>query len=92
VPRWDVHFDMRVDNSSVELRTLVANINAISKLTRDIPLPPAVDRRLNALNIHRAVRGTTGIEGAQLTTEEVQEILARPDEAVLPDSREREEQ
>ena len=91
MPRWNVHFNMRIDNSSVELRTLVANINAISILTRDIPLPPSVESRLNALNIHRAVRGTTGIEGAQLTTDEVRQILERPGDSILPANREREE-
>ncbi|MCH8909939.1 MAG: Fic family protein [Chloroflexi bacterium] len=91
MPRWNVHFDMRVDNSSVELRTLVANIHAVSRLTGDIPLPPAVERQLNALNIHRAVRGTTGIEGARLTTDEIQQILERPTDPVLPAGREREE-
>ena len=91
MPGWNVHFDMRVDNSSVELRTLVANNNAISILTRDIPLPPAVESQLNALNIHRAVRGTTGIEGALLTTDEVRKILEHPSESVLPKNREREE-
>lgn len=91
MPRWNVHFNMRVDNTSVELRTLVANINAISILTRDIPLPPFVESQLNALNIHRAVRGTTGIEGALLTTDEVRQILERPNESVLPANREREE-
>lgn len=91
MPKWNVHFEMRLDNSSVELRTLVANINAISELTRDIPLPPAVERQLNALNIHRAVRGTTGIEGANLTTDEIELILDSPDKQVLPEGREREE-
>ena len=41
----------------------------------------------------RAVRGTTGIEGADLTEEEVGRILEEPhDKPVLPESRAREEQ
>jgi Fic family protein len=40
----------------------------------------------------RAVRGTTGIEGAAASTEEVQKIMASPEEISLPKSRERDEQ
>jgi len=48
---------------------------------------------LDALNIMRAVRGTTGIEGTELTEEEVGEIMgAPPGESVLPPNRQREEQ
>jgi Fic family protein len=47
---------------------------------------------LNALNIIRAVRGTTGIEGVELTEEEVAVVVnAEPDGRVLPAGREREQ-
>lgn len=92
MPRWNVHFDVTVDNSSVELRTLIATIHAVAGLTREMALPPMVDTRLNALNILRAVRGTTGIEGAQFTEEEVGAILDNPRKTVLPAHRKREEQ
>ncbi len=92
MPRWDVNFEMQLNNTSVELRTLVANINAVARLTGDMVLTPAAEGRLNALNIYRAVRGTTGIEGASLTTDEVEQILSRPGERVLSVNREREEQ
>ena len=49
--------------------------------------------RLDQLNIHRAVRGTTGIEGSDLSEEEVEKVLLTPEgEQALPDSRRREEQ
>lgn len=56
-----------------------------------MPLPPTAEARLNELNIVRAVRGTTGIEGASLSTDEVEQIRKHPGERVLTPRREREE-
>ncbi len=54
---------------------------------------PGVRERLERLNILRAVRGTTGIEGSDLTEEEVARVLAADaPQGVLPRSRLREEQ
>jgi Fic family protein len=48
---------------------------------------------IDSLNIMRAVRGTTGIEGAELTEDEVHQIMeAPPQKLVLPPNRRREEQ
>lgn len=44
------------------------------------------------MNIARTVRGTTGIEGARVTEDEVSSILAaKPGVRVLPAARDREE-
>ena len=90
MPRWNVNFQMRLDEDSPELVALVQVIHAIAELVKALPLPPAVDSRLNALNIARAVAGTTGIEGSTLTVNEVEQILGNPGREVLPPSRERE--
>ena len=76
MPRWNVNFDMRLDQYSPELVALAQVIHAIAELVKALPLPPDVDRRLNALNIARAVAGTTGIEGSTLTVDEVEKSLA----------------
>lgn len=93
MPRWSVHFHAAVDFSDQELVQLVARIEALAWLVAEIPLPPAVREEANRLNIVRAVRGTTGIEGANLTEGEVGDILAAtPDnEPVLGAARAREE-
>ena len=60
--RWDVNFDTRVNVMNPTIVNYVANIHAYSKVIRSIPIPPGVQANLDALNIMRAVRGTTGIE------------------------------
>lgn len=93
MPTWEVAFDRRVQLGDVELIRSVAEAEAVAKFIRGVPLPPSVQDRLDRLNIMRAVRGTTGIEGADLTEEEVGRILEEPsDKPVLPESRAREEQ
>ncbi len=93
MPRWDVNFKMRVATTSPVIVQLVANINAFSKVIRNIPLPPRVQKHLDALNIMRAIRGTTGIEGTELSEDEVLQIMRTPRRKnVLPKSRQRDEQ
>lgn len=93
MPRWDVNFDMRVDNQNSEIVSRIAMAHALAAVIRDIPIPPRVKDTLDALNILRAVRGTAGIEGAELTEDEVREIMQSPRrKGVLPPNRSREEQ
>lgn len=92
MPRWDVTFDVRLDVASPDVVTAVARAEALARVIRDVPITPDVQRKLDRLNILRAVRGTTGIEGAELTEDEVDLIMSTPPgERVLPASREREE-
>lgn len=91
MPTWNVHFDLRVEPRPGLTRAL-AEIRAFSSVINGIPLPPRVQDRLHSLNIMRAVRATTGIEGADLSEEEVEEIIAASkDSPVLPSGRQREE-
>ncbi len=93
MPAWDVTFDRHIELDDIDLIRSVAEAEAVARFLRGVPLHPAVQQRLDRLNIIRAVRGTTGIEGADLTEEEVARILAEPpDKPVLPASRAREEQ
>ena len=92
MPTWDVRFDTRVDVIAPDVLTAVAKIDALAAVIRNIPIPPAVQGKIDALNILRAVRGTTGIEGIELSDEEVAKIMGSPPtKRVLPASREREE-
>ncbi len=93
MPTWNVSFDLRIDLANRELQMLLAQVHAQAQLTAGIPLPPKARRKINALHIMRAVRGTTGIEGAVLSEAEVSQIIQAPKgESVLPSSRSREEQ
>ncbi len=93
MPGWDVTFDRRVALDDIALIRGVAEAEAIATFIRGVPLPPAVQERIDRLNIMRAVRGTTGIEGADLEEDEVERVLEAPPETrVLPASRAREEQ
>ncbi len=89
---WNVHFNMTVRTGDPNLITMVAKIHALSSVIHGIPIPPHLQERLDRLNIARAVRGTTGIEGTEVSEEEVRDILeVNQDEAVLSSSRAREE-
>lgn len=93
MPLWPVRFDLRIDLNDVELHRLLVTAEALARAVNGIPVSPAVRKRLNHLNIVRAVRGTTGIEGARLTELEVERILTETsDRPVLPPARLREEQ
>ncbi len=78
MPSWDVHFDVRLRTSAPELLSLTARVEALASVIRGILIPPHIQQRLDRLNIIRAVRGTTGIEGTEFSEEEVAEILSSP--------------
>lgn len=91
MPLWNVTFDLHVDVRNAELLTLLAKAHALAKVIREIPIPPRLQDRIDRLNIMRAVRSTTGIEGTELTEAEVEQILAQPKRRVLSAGRQRDE-
>ena len=92
MPRWDVHFEMRVSMQDPEVLGLLFKVDAMAAVIRELPIPPYVRSRLDNLNMIRAVRGTTGIEGTEASEEEVEEILRTPaGQQVLPRNRARDE-
>ncbi len=92
MPAWRIHFHATVDLRDQELLTLIARVEALAHMTNSIPLPPTLRVRLDRLNILRAVRGTTGIEGSDLSEDEVERVLDAPEaQLVLGESRRREE-
>jgi len=93
MPSWEIDFNCRLNTQDPEILSNVAKADALANVIRGIPLPPGVQQRINALNILRAVRGTTGIEGTELSETEVEQIMsAAPGEHILPPSRQRAEQ
>lgn len=92
MPRWTVRFDLRLNLADERLLKAVYRAEALATVIRGIPLPPETRRGLDRLNIIRAVRGTTGIEGSDLSADEVDRIDAATTSAlVLGPAREREE-
>lgn len=93
MPAWNVHFNMTVRTEDPTIVKQVAEVHALANVIRGIPIPPHVQQKLDQLNILRAVRGTTGIEGTELSEEEVGLIIgAATDQPVLSGGRGREEQ
>ena len=92
MPRWVVHFDLFVRVENPDIVRLTVSANALGSVIRGIPMPLHVQERIDRLNIRRAVRGTTGIEGTELSEAEVAEVLQSPTAAVLSGGRRREEQ
>lgn len=78
MPRWDVHFNMTVETDDHGLISSLERAHALASVIRGIPIPPTVQERLDRLNIVRAVRGTTGIEGTEFSEETVARILETP--------------
>ncbi|MGI8554043.1 MAG: hypothetical protein ACR2PL_25150 [Dehalococcoidia bacterium] len=92
MPAWDVHFDLTIGLTRPKLVGLVERAHALAAVIRDIPIPPYLQIRLDTINIMRAVRGTTAIEGAQVSPDEVLQIIQSPTTDTLPQSRRRDEQ
>ena len=93
MPSWNVHFETRVDAHNRDVMDCVSRIHALASVINGIPIPPGVQQRIDSLNILRAVRGTTGIEGSDLSEDEVRRVIeAGSDQPVLPSTRRREEQ
>ena len=92
MPQWDIHFNVRIRAGDPRLVRAVERSRAIAETIRGIPVTAGVRRRLNALNIARAVRGTTAIEGTRISEDEALAVLeAASDRPVLPPSRARDE-
>ena len=92
MPSWSVHFDLAVRAETPQIIRDLARIHALASVIRGIPIPPHVQHRLDRLNILRAARGTIGIEGTDLSEEEVELIMdSPPDRPALGPGREREE-
>lgn len=92
MPSWTVHFDLTLRTDSPQVLRDLARVHALAGVIRGIPIPPSVQHRLDRLNILRAVQGTAGIEGTELTEEELSQIFeAGVDTPVLDRGREREE-
>ncbi len=93
MPTWDVSFQMRVDVQSPRVVRAVARAHALAGVIRGIPVTPLVRSHFDSLNILRAVRGTTGIEGGDLSEAEAADVIAAADDTpVLPPRRARMEQ
>ena len=92
MPSWEVHFNLRLQTNHPQIVADLARVHALSRVIREIPIPPAAQQRIDRLNILGAVRGTTGIEGTELSHEEVSQVVAAPPGAnPLGPGREREE-
>lgn len=92
MPSWDVHFNVRIRVDEPRLVRAIERSRAIAETIRGIPVTTNVRKRLNALNIARAVRGTAAIEGTRISEEEALEVLDAPaDVKVLPPDRSRDE-
>ena len=87
------YFEPALNAAHPRILENVAQVHALARVIRGIPIPPRVQQRLDRLNILRAVRGTTGIEGTELSEEEVDLVVeSPPGDAPLGPGREREEQ
>ena len=92
MPEWEVSFDLPLDVNDRTIRDALKECEARLDAIRGVPIQPAILGAFNTLNIARAVRGTTGLEGTQVSEEEVGRILdSDRDETVLPPNRQREE-
>jgi Fic family protein len=78
--------------SSPDIVRQIERVHALSTVIQEVPIPPYLRVELDTINIMRAVRGTTAIEGAEVSTAEVREIMRSPTRMTLPQARQRDEQ
>ena len=89
----ETYFALVLRDTDRQIVEDLARVRALAGVIRGIPIPPSVQRRLDRLNILRAVQGTTGIEGTELSEEEIDLVVeSPPGDAPLGFGREREEQ
>ena len=92
MPAWKITFRINIELDNKEIVSTLAKCHALAKVINNIPITPRRQQKLDRLNILRAVRGTTGIEGANLSEDEVRQIIEAPkSKPVLPANRQREE-
>lgn len=92
MPSWSIHFNVTVRAAEPGLIRAVERSRALAETLRGIPVSAGVRERLNALNVARAVYGTTALEGTRISEAEALEVLnAAPDRRVLPPDRARDE-
>ena len=86
--KWDVVFEPQIDIGQLYLQLieLVSFVHGISA----IPLPPRLRENLDTLNILRAIKGTTGLEGNTVSDERLAEILKEPTDQEYEDVEEQE--
>ncbi|MFA5867315.1 MAG: Fic family protein [Actinomycetota bacterium] len=79
--RWKVIFEPKLDPRFLSF--LLNRIDAFAHFLREMPMAPGEREELDRLNIIRAIRGTTGIEGNRLDEELIEEVLIRHDDTPL---------
>jgi Fic family protein len=73
LPMFQPHIDLK-DPAIIEN---IIEIEAYKKSTIKIPLPPGLKEKLNQLNIIRAIKGTTGIEGNTLSETDIEKLVGK---------------
>jgi len=92
MPKWDVTFRVSIEVDNKDIISVLAKCHALASIINDIPITPGRQHKIDSLNILRAIRGTTAIEGAELSEDEVRRIMVAPkNQQVLPDNRQRDE-
>ena len=56
MPRRDAYFNARIRHADPEVAGLAARADALASVIRGVPITPSAQRRLDRLNIIRAVR------------------------------------
>ena len=75
MPRWDIHFNDQIDTDDRELISLFAEIESYKLSIMKIPLPPRKQQEFNQINMIRQIKGTTGIEGNNLTEDQIRKVI-----------------
>jgi Fic family protein len=72
---WEINFQPNVNPYDPEIIELRIAIEAEKRAALDVPLPPAIRKKINRLNILRQIHSTTAIEGNTLQEEEIDYTL-----------------
>jgi Fic family protein len=81
---WTLDFSTPVDTADRALNRALAQTATLVEAIKGVPLPPSAQRRLDAVNVMRAVRGTIGIGAPDLREADVFELLASSEQSAGP--------
>lgn len=88
MPTWKIDFSLPIDLTNPEIVNLLAEAKAMARVICGIPITPPQRDKINKLNILRAIRGTTALEGNPLSEDAVAKLISSKAKASTKDEQE----
>ncbi|MDL2224690.1 Fic family protein [Eubacteriales bacterium OttesenSCG-928-M02] len=77
MPTWKIKYEPGIDENNPDIRRLITLIEASRIALSSIPLPPGIRREQEAIHVANQIKGTTRLEGNNLSDEEVEVAIGK---------------